>query len=93
MCIKGKKGIKFNKIKSLINKFEYFFAEDQARYIVEISKENFKKVDKILNENSVHFDQLGLITEKNITLDNDLKLSVDDLSNVYKNWLKNYMVN
>ena len=93
MCIKGKKGIKFNKIKSLINKFEYFFGEDQARYIVEISKENFKKVDEILNENSVHFDQLGLITEKNITLDNDLKLSVDDLSNVYKNWLKNYMVN
>ncbi len=93
MCIKGKKGIKFNKTKSLINKFEYFFGEDQARYIVEISKENFKKVDEILNENSVHFDQLGLITEKNITLDNDLKLSVDDLSNVYKNWLKNYMVN
>ena len=36
MAIRGKKGFKLNKIKTLINKFEYYFGEDQARYIVEV---------------------------------------------------------
>ena len=47
MCIKGKKGVKLNKLKSLINKFEFFFSEDQGRYIIEISKKNLKNVEKI----------------------------------------------
>ena len=34
MCIKGNKGIKINKLKNLMNKFEFFFGEDQARYIL-----------------------------------------------------------
>ena len=33
MCIKGNKGINFKKPKYLINEIEYFFAEDQGRYI------------------------------------------------------------
>ena len=36
MCIKGNKGINLNKPKFLINEIEYFFAEDQGRYIIEI---------------------------------------------------------
>ena len=43
MCIKGNKGIKINSLKGLTNKFEYFFAEDQARYIIEINNANIKK--------------------------------------------------
>ena len=39
MCIKGNKGVKLNKLKSLINKFQYFFGEDQGRYIIEITKD------------------------------------------------------
>ena len=34
MAIKGKKGFKLNKLKGLTNKFEYFFGEDQGRYII-----------------------------------------------------------
>ena len=51
MCIKGNKGVKLNKLKSLINKFQYFFGEDQGRYIIEITKDNLKKVKEILNNN------------------------------------------
>ena len=36
MCIKGNKGINLKKPKYLISEIEYFFAEDQGRYIVEI---------------------------------------------------------
>ena len=93
MCIKGKKGIKFDKIKNLINIFEYYFGEDQGRYIVEIAKSNESKIIKILNDNSVHFDKLGTITKKDIIINNEPILTVDDLLNYNKNWLKEYMVN
>ena len=42
MCIKGNKGINLKKPKYLINEIEYFFAEDQGRYIVEINKKDQK---------------------------------------------------
>ena len=45
MCIAGSKGIKFNKFKDLINIYQYFFSEDQGRYIVEVDKNNLKNVD------------------------------------------------
>ncbi len=92
MCIKGKKGVKLNKLKSLINKFEFFFSEDQGRYIIEVSKKNLKKVENILKENSVHFDNLGEVQKDNyISIDNE-KISVDELSKHNKNWLMEYMV-
>ena len=33
------------------DKFEYFFSEDQGRYVVEVSKKNLQKVENILKEN------------------------------------------
>ena len=59
MCIKGNKGINLKKPKYLINEIEYFFAEDQGRYIIEVSKDSLKKVTDILNKNAVHYDELG----------------------------------
>ena len=37
MCIKGNKGIDLKKPKYLINEIEYYFAEDQGRYIIAVS--------------------------------------------------------
>ena len=92
MCIKGNKGVKLNKLKSLINKFQYFFGEDQGRYIIEINKDNFKKVKEILNNNSVHYDELAIVVEKDIIIDKEPILSVDELILYNKKWLKEYMV-
>lgn len=91
MCIKGKKGIEIKKTNQLINQFQYMFAEDQGRYIVEIEKENYKQVKEILEKNSVHYDELGVILDKNIVIDEKTKLSIDDLITSNNNWLKNYM--
>ena len=92
MCIKGNKGVKLNKLKSLINKFQYFFGEDQGRYIIEITKDNLKKVKEILNNNSVHYDELAIVVEKDIIIDEEPILSVDELMLYSKKWLKEYMV-
>ena len=91
MCIKGNKGVKINSQLKLLNKFNYFFAEDQGRYIIEIEKNNLNKVKKILEENSVHFDELGIVTNENLEFKDELNISINDLSKSYKTWLKNYM--
>ena len=91
MCIKGKKGIKINALKGLTNKYEYFFGEDQARYIVEIPKANLKKVNEILNKNSVHFDELGAVNEQSIEYKNDINLPIEELAYTHKYWLPEYM--
>tara|TARA_Y100000590_G_scaffold358678_1_gene414148 strand:- start:2247 stop:4439 length:2193 start_codon:yes stop_codon:yes gene_type:complete len=93
MCIKGKKGILINPIKSLIDKFEYFFGEDQGRYIIELNQKNFSEVTKILQENSVHYDDLGVVTDKEIKFKNDIKLTVDELEDANRIWLRKYMIN
>ena len=93
MSIKGNKGVKLFSINGLVNKFEYFFGEDQGRYIVEIKPENLDKVEDMLKKDSIHFDKLGIIESDQITYGNDLKISIDDIREGYKNWLKEYMVN
>jgi len=91
MCIKGKKGATLKKPNYLINHFEYLFGEDQGRYIIEISKNDLKSVTKILEDNSVHFDELGTVNEGNLVIDDKTKVSIDDLIKSHTNWLINYM--
>ena len=91
MCIKGKKGATLKKPKHLISQFEYLFGEDQGRYIIEIDKNNFKNVATILEENSVHFDELGTIGENDLIIDDKSKVSIDDLIKSNTTWLTNYM--
>ncbi|MDA9606011.1 AIR synthase-related protein, partial [bacterium] len=91
MCIKGNKGINLKKPKYLINEIEYFFAEDQGRYIVEISKENHKKVTNILSKNAVHYDELGTINKDQLFINDKTKVSIDELRTSNTSWLTSYM--
>ena len=93
MCIKGDKGAKINSQLKLLNKFNYFFSEDQGRYNIEIQKQNLDMVKKILDENSVYFDELGLVTKDNLEFKDDLNISIKELGKKYKSWLENYMAN
>jgi len=93
MCIKGKKGATLKKTNYLINQFEYLFGEDQGRYIIEISRDNFDNVVKILQENSVHYDELGSTNDNSLIIDDKTKVSIDDLIKSHTNWLNNYMDN
>jgi len=91
MCIKGKKGVTLKKANYLINKFEYLFGEDQGRYIIEVQKDKLKDVIKILFENSVHYDELGIVNDNSLIIDDKSKVSIDDLIKSHTNWLTNYM--
>ena len=91
MCIKGNKGIKINKSKNLINEFLYFFAEDQSRYLIEINPKNLKNVCKILDENSVHYEEIGIIIDNEVVINEKTKVPIDELKSYYTNWLTEYM--
>ena len=91
MCIKGNKGINLKKPRYLINEIEYYFAEDQGRYIIEVNKDGLKKVTDILNKNAVHFDELGTIIEDQLFINEKTKVSIDELTTSNTNWLTNYM--
>ena len=91
MAIKGNKGIRFNKQKNLINEIEFLFAEDQGRYIIEINPKNLKDVIKILDKNSVHYEELGVIIDKNLIINEKTKVTIDELKSYNTNWLTNYM--
>ena len=84
-------GIKIKKPNYLINQFQYLFGEDQGRYIVEIEKNNYNTVKEILDKSSVHYDELGVVTEKNMIIDDKAKVSIDELITSNNNWLTNYM--
>ncbi len=91
MCIKGDKGIKISKSKNLMNEIEYFFSEDQGRYLIEVSKEDLKEVTKILDKNSVYFEEFGIITKNDIIINEKTKLTIDELKSYYTSWLTKYM--
>ena len=93
MSIGSNLGAKIYKPKKLNNKFEYFFGEDQGRYIIEIKPKNLENVENMLKKDSIHFDKLGLVEGNEIMLENDLKISIEDIKEGYKKWLKEYMVN
>ena len=91
MCISGNKGVNFYKFKDLINIYQYFFSEDQGRYIIEVDKNNIKKLENILKKNSVHFDLLGETTDKEIIINDEPTFTVDKITEIYKGWLYKYM--
>ena len=91
MCIQGNKGVELKIPKFLINEIEYFFAEDQGRYLIEINKKDLKEVTKILNKNSVHHEELGIITQNDIIINEKTKVTIDELKSYYTNWLSKYM--
>jgi len=91
MCIKGDKGIELKKSKNLINEIEYFFSEDQGRYIIEINPKDLKEVKKILDKNSVHHEELGIIVEKDMIINEKTKVTIDELKSYNTNWLTKYM--
>ena len=75
----------------MINEIEYFFAEDQGRYLIEINPKDFNEVSKILDKNSVHYDEIGKIIDKDMIIDQKTKLTIDELKSYNTNWLESYM--
>ena len=48
----------------------YFFAEDQSRYLLEVSPNNYDECQKLANNNDVHFEKIGIVGGDKISIKN-----------------------
>ena len=47
----------------------------------------------VLEKNAVYFDEFGIIQEKNMVIKDKLNITIEELTESNKNWLKEYMRN
>ena len=90
MCMASNIGAKIKVSGSNIDKIKYLFSEDQARYLIEISKKNLEKVKKIANTKKIKIDIIGNTQSEIFEVVNDLKISVKELKTKNESWFKNY---
>ena len=90
MSIGTELGVKISKPKKLTNKFEYFFGEDQGRYVMEVDQNNLDNVTKILENNNIFYENIGLTQKNYFEIENEIKITVKDLSETNNKWYNNY---
>ena len=90
MSIHSKIGIKIEKPNKLGNLFEYFFGEDQSRYLLEIDSEKLKKTETILRKNNIFYEKIGKTQKNFFEIDGEMKTDVNDLFNINNQWYNNF---
>ncbi len=90
MSIGSKLGAKINKPKKLVNLTEYFFGEDQSRYILEIHENSLPDVDKILKKNNIYYENIGITQENYFEIEGEMKIDTNDLFKINNQWYNNY---
>ena len=83
-------GIKIEQPKKLRNVNEYFFGEDQSRYILEINHNGLNNVEKILKNNNVYFEKIGVTQEKFFEINGDFKIDINVLYKINNEWYNKY---
>ena len=69
---------------------EYYFGEDQGRYLLEIEPTNLQKVIQILNENNIFNEKVAVAQKDNFEILGELKININDLYKINNTWYKNY---
>ena len=90
MTIASDFGAKIYKPKKLTNLFEYFFGEDQARYIVEIENNNLSEAEKLLKANNIFYENIGFTQKNYLEIEGNLKIATKDLFKINNDWYNNY---
>jgi len=90
MSIASGLGLKIYKPKKLTNSFEYFFGEDQGRYLIEISKNDLKKVESFLKKNNTFFEIAAEIQSDIFEIEKTFSLKIKDLHKHNNRWYTKY---
>tara|TARA_B100000941_G_C28491184_1_gene548036 strand:- start:746 stop:1993 length:1248 start_codon:yes stop_codon:yes gene_type:complete len=90
MAMSAKLGLKISKPRKLRNPTEYFFGEDQSRYILEVKNENLDKVQKYLKNNNIFYEIIGSTQKKYFEIEGEMKLDINDLCKINNQWYNNY---
>ena len=89
MVIENKIGIEITISNKKLSDNEWFFSEDQSRYIV-ISKKHDNLI-KLAKKNNVSLEWIGKVKGKSLKIKNSFDISVKELINYNNKWFNNYM--
>jgi phosphoribosylformylglycinamidine synthase II len=90
MTFKSGYGVNISKPKNSSSLMEYYFSEDQGRYLVEIETDNFDKINKILNENNIFNEIVGTVQKDYFEIPGELKIAINDLYKTNDTWYRKY---
>ena len=90
MCMGSHLGVKIQKPKKLGSLIEYFFGEDQGRYLLEIDKKNLDKVKKILKNSNIYYESIGSTQKNYFEIVDEIKCNIKDLYEINNKWYNNY---
>ena len=90
MCMGSHLGVKIQKPKKLGSLIEYFFGEDQGRYLLEIDKKNLDKVKKILKNSNIYYESIGSTQKNHFEIVDEIKCNIKDLYEINNKWYNNY---
>ena len=90
MSLSSGLGLKIEKPKKLTSLIEYFFGEDQGRYLIEIEKNNLENVKKILKDNNIYNEIIATVQTRDFEIIDDLKIDINDLYKINNKWYNNY---
>ena len=83
-------GLKIYKPKKLKNFYEYFFGEDQGRYLIEISKNNLKYLEKFFKKNNVFHEIIAEVQNDTFEIEDLFSLKTKDLQICNNKWYKDF---
>jgi len=92
MCMAGAIGAKISTNLTGPERVKYLFGEDQARYIIEIKKDDLNSLVQMAKEQEISMTQLGTTNLEQFAID-EIKISVDEMIKLNNNWFYNYNSN
>jgi len=90
MCLSGKFGAKIKIPINNMNLHEYFFSEDQSRYLIEVTDDYIDEVTNILEKGSVFYEILGKTQKDSLELDGEFNIKLSELNKLNSLWFKEY---
>ena len=90
MSIGSMLGLKINKPKKFSDFNEYFFSEDQGRYLLEIEGNNLEKIEKILKKNNTFYEVIAEVQNDIFEIDKTFSIKVEDLYKCNNQWFNKF---
>ena len=91
MCLAGNKGIKIDIKKEFLH--GYFFGEDQARYIVEVSKDELNNFENEKRDHNVQIEKVGVIEGLSLKIESIGDIDIKALSRHHTDWFDKFSKN
>ena len=83
-------GLKILKPKKFANLNEYFFAEDQGRYLIEIEVDNLKKVEGILKKSNIFYEVVAEVQNDIFELSKTFSIKTQELYKNNNQWFRKF---